>query len=139
MKKIGMAKEKRMDVFKIVAAVLHLGNVEIIDGSNGGAEVTPKGNPAINAAAELLGMDATQLIESITTRATKIPGEATLVKVRKLSICPFNILEESFDREKCHSCQRRSRKSSLREVIRPCVRLDQQIHTLRWLKLHRHS
>ena len=35
MKKIGMAKDKRLDVFKIVAAVLHLGNIEISEGDSG--------------------------------------------------------------------------------------------------------
>ena len=35
MKKIGMAKDKRLDVFKIVAAVLHLGNIEITEGDSG--------------------------------------------------------------------------------------------------------
>ena len=80
MKKIGMAKEKRMDVFKVVAAVLHIGNIEITESDSGGAQVSPAGIPAANQAASLLGLDAATLIEAITTRATKIPGEATLVK-----------------------------------------------------------
>ena len=80
MKKIGMSKDKRLDVYKVVAAVLHIGNIEIGESDSGGAEVTAKGMPSVNTSADLLGLDPTTLIEAITTRATKIPGEATLVK-----------------------------------------------------------
>ena len=79
MKKIGMAKDKRMDVFAVVAAVLHIGNIELTDdGSSTG--VSDAGKVAAGKAANILGLDTGALIEAITTRQIKIPGQAALVK-----------------------------------------------------------
>jgi len=78
MKKIGMAKDKRLDVFKVVAAVVHIGNIEIIESDSGGAEVTPAAMQSVKNAGGLLGLAESDLIDAITTRATKIPGEAKL-------------------------------------------------------------
>ena len=79
MKKIGMAKDKRMDVFSVVAGVLHIGNIELSDeGSSTG--VTKNGKVAAENAAAVLGLDVNDIIEAITTRAMKIPGQTNLVK-----------------------------------------------------------
>ena len=78
MKKIGLAKDKRMEVYTIVAGVLHIGNIELEDAGTAG--VTEKGMVAVKHVAKILGLAETDLIEAITTRATKIPGESKLVK-----------------------------------------------------------
>ena len=78
MKKIGLAKDKRMEVYAIVAGVLHIGNIEIEDAGN--AAVTKNGLIAVKQVAKILNISEQELIDAITTRATKIPGETKLVK-----------------------------------------------------------
>ena len=79
MKKIGMPKDKRMDVFSIVAAVLHIGNIELTDeGSSTG--VMDAGKATATKAANILALDTAALIEAITTKQIKIPGQTALVK-----------------------------------------------------------
>ena len=78
MKKIGLAKDKRLDVYAIVAGVLHIGNIEIEDAGN--AAISDKGMIAVRQVAAILNIGEAELIESITTRAIKIPGQANPVK-----------------------------------------------------------
>ncbi|KAG1680496.1 Unconventional myosin-XV [Nymphon striatum] len=72
-----------LDVVRVLAAVLLLGNVHFVDSP--GQEVDVKGNNEIKAVATLLGISAMSLFKSLTTRTHSVRGQ--LVK----SICDANM------------------------------------------------
>ncbi|XP_017068583.2 LOW QUALITY PROTEIN: unconventional myosin-IXb [Drosophila eugracilis] len=68
-----------LDVVRVLAAVLLLGNVQFIDG--GGLEVDVKGETELNSVASLLGVPPAVLFRGLTTRTHNVRGQ--LVK----SVC----------------------------------------------------
>ncbi|XP_009574629.1 PREDICTED: unconventional myosin-X-like, partial [Fulmarus glacialis] len=68
------SKEEVREVLRLLAGILHLGNVEFI--TAGGAQVSFK--TALGRSAELLGLDATQLTEALTQRSMILRGEEIL-------------------------------------------------------------
>ncbi|KAJ7338426.1 hypothetical protein JRQ81_012074 [Phrynocephalus forsythii] len=66
--------EEMQDVLRLLAGILHLGNIEFI--TAGGAQVSFK--TALGRAAELLGLDSTQLTEALTQRSMILRGEEIL-------------------------------------------------------------
>ncbi|XP_028593796.2 unconventional myosin-X isoform X1 [Podarcis muralis] len=66
--------EEVRDVLRLLAGVLHLGNIEFI--TAGGAQVSFK--TALGRSAELLGLDSTQLTEALTQRSMILRGEEIL-------------------------------------------------------------
>nr|XP_016848428.1 PREDICTED: unconventional myosin-X isoform X2 [Anolis carolinensis] len=66
--------EEVRDVLRLLAGVLHLGNIEFI--TAGGAQVSYK--TALGRTAELLGLDSTQLTEALTQRSMILRGEEIL-------------------------------------------------------------
>ncbi|XP_017060611.2 unconventional myosin-IXb isoform X2 [Drosophila ficusphila] len=68
-----------LDVVRVLAAVLLLGNVQFIDG--GGLEVDVKGETELNSVASLLGVPPAALFRGLTTRTHNVRGQ--LVK----SVC----------------------------------------------------
>uniref|UniRef100_A0A670ZTH5 Myosin X n=1 Tax=Pseudonaja textilis TaxID=8673 RepID=A0A670ZTH5_PSETE len=66
--------EEVRDVLRLLAGILHLGNIEFI--TAGGAQVSFK--TALNRSAELLGLDSTQLTEALTQRSMILRGEEIL-------------------------------------------------------------
>ncbi|KAM6222253.1 unconventional myosin-X [Rhynchocyon petersi] len=65
------SKEEVQEVLRLLAGVLHLGNIEFI--TAGGAQVSFK--TALGRSAELLGLDSTQLTDSLTQRSMVLRGE----------------------------------------------------------------
>ncbi|KAK9736482.1 Myosin head (motor domain) [Popillia japonica] len=72
-----------LDVVRVLAAVLLLGNVQFIDGK--GIEVDVKGDAELNAVAGLLGVAGAALFRGLTTRTHNARGQ--LVK----SVCDANM------------------------------------------------
>ncbi|KAL7842505.1 hypothetical protein SRHO_G00241940 [Serrasalmus rhombeus] len=64
-------EESIHEVLRLLAGILHLGNIEFI--TAGGAQVSSKA--ALSSAAELLGLDCTQLAEVLTHRSMILRGE----------------------------------------------------------------
>ncbi|GAB6022561.1 Myosin 10A, isoform D, variant 2 [Chamberlinius hualienensis] len=72
-----------MDVVRVLAAVLLLGNVQFVEGQ--GLEVEVKGNHEIKAVASLLGVSPMALFRGLTTRTHSVNGN--IVK----SMCDVNM------------------------------------------------
>lgn len=72
-----------LDVVRVLAAVLLLGNVQFVDGQS--LEVDIKGEPELNSVSCLLGVSATALFRGLTTRTHNARGQ--LIK----SVCDANM------------------------------------------------
>lgn len=72
-----------LDVVRVLAAVLLLGNVQFMDGK--GLEVDVKGETELNAVAGLLGVSGAALFRGLTSRTHNARGQ--LVK----SLCDANM------------------------------------------------
>nr|prf myosin VI:SUBUNIT=heavy chain [Mus musculus] len=81
----GMMK-KNFDLFRVVAGVLHLGNIDLEEAgsTSGGCNLKNKSAPSLEYCAELLGLDQDDLRVSLTTRVmlTTAGGtKGTVIKV----------------------------------------------------------
>ncbi|XP_054644352.1 unconventional myosin-X isoform X1 [Dunckerocampus dactyliophorus] len=65
------SEEEIRDVFKLLSAVLQMGNIEFM--TAGGAQITSKG--VVSNVSELLGLDSFQLSEVLTQRSMILRGE----------------------------------------------------------------
>ncbi|XP_048223998.1 unconventional myosin-X isoform X1 [Perognathus longimembris pacificus] len=68
------SKEEVREILRLLAGILHLGNIEFI--TAGGAQVSFK--TALGRSAELLGLDPTQLTDALTQRSMFLRGEEIL-------------------------------------------------------------
>ncbi|XP_065838355.1 unconventional myosin-VI-like [Oscarella lobularis] len=78
LEKIGVSESDKMKMFRVVAAVLHLGNVQFAaDTSNpkGGSFVQPQSKDSVDVIAELLGLESSDLEAALTGRIMT-PGKA---------------------------------------------------------------
>ncbi|XP_075971865.1 myosin heavy chain 95F jaguar [Anticarsia gemmatalis] len=68
--RVGLTEEEKRSVYGVVAAVLHLGNVEFEEdtGPRGGCKVLPDSEPALATAAQLLGVDPGELRMALVSR-----------------------------------------------------------------------
>lgn len=73
-----------MDVVRVLAAVLLLGNIQFVDGQ--GLEVDVKGDVELKAVASLLGVSSVALFRGLTYRTHNARGQ--LVK----SVCDANMV-----------------------------------------------
>ncbi|XP_030200087.1 unconventional myosin-X [Gadus morhua] len=71
LKVMGFSEEEIRDVFRLLSAVLQMGNIEFM--TAGGAQVTSKG--VVSNVSELLGLDSFQLSEVLTQRSMILRGE----------------------------------------------------------------
>lgn len=86
MKKIGLGDEEKLDLFRVVAGVLHLGNIDFEEAgsTSGGCNLKNKSSQSLEYCAELLGLDQDDLRVSLTTRVmlTTAGGtKGTVIKV----------------------------------------------------------
>ncbi|XP_064412568.1 unconventional myosin-VI isoform X2 [Latimeria chalumnae] len=86
MKKIGLDDAEKLDLFRVVAGVLHLGNIDFEESGNtsGGCTLKNKSSQSLEHCAELLGLDCDDLCVSLTTRVmlTTAGGtKGTVIKV----------------------------------------------------------
>ncbi|XP_029451442.1 unconventional myosin-VI isoform X3 [Rhinatrema bivittatum] len=86
MRKIGLDDAEKLDLFRVVAGVLHLGNIDFEESGNtsGGCALQKKTNQSLQCCAELLGLDQEDLRVSLTSRVmlTTAGGtKGTVIKV----------------------------------------------------------
>uniref|UniRef100_A0A8C4TSW4 Unconventional myosin-VI n=1 Tax=Falco tinnunculus TaxID=100819 RepID=A0A8C4TSW4_FALTI len=86
MKKIGLDDAEKLDLFRVVAGVLHLGNIDFEEAgsSSGGCALRARSEPALERCAALLGLDTEDLRGSLTTRVmltTAGGAKGTVIKV----------------------------------------------------------
>ncbi|XP_023380871.1 unconventional myosin-VI [Pteropus vampyrus] len=86
MKKIGLDDNEKLDLFRVVAGVLHLGNIDFEEAgsTSGGCTLKNKSSQSLEYCAELLGLDQDDLRVSLTTRVmlTTAGGtKGTVIKV----------------------------------------------------------
>ncbi|NWW81235.1 MYO6 protein, partial [Climacteris rufus] len=86
MKKIGLDDEEKLDLFRVVAGVLHLGNIDFEEAgsTSGGCTPRARSQAALERCAALLGLDQDDLRGSLTSRVmltTAGGGQGTVIKV----------------------------------------------------------
>ncbi|CAH0725342.1 unnamed protein product, partial [Brenthis ino] len=92
--RVGLTEEEKTSVYRTVAALLHLGNVEFEEeaGARGGARVCARAEPALGAAAALLGVDAAELRLALVSRLMQsarggVKGTAIMVPLKTYEAC----------------------------------------------------
>ncbi|NXI17786.1 MYO6 protein, partial [Irena cyanogastra] len=86
MKKIGLDDEEKLDLFRVVAGVLHLGNIDFEEAgsTSGGCTPRARSQAALERCAALLGLDEDDLRGSLTSRVmltTAGGAKGTVIKV----------------------------------------------------------
>ncbi|KAK2494337.1 hypothetical protein MC885_017199, partial [Smutsia gigantea] len=86
MKRIGLDDEEKLDLFRVVAGVLHLGNIDFEEAgsTSGGCNLKNKSAQSLEHCAELLGLEEEDLRGSLTTRVmltTAGGAKGTVIKV----------------------------------------------------------
>ncbi|KAL0969389.1 hypothetical protein UPYG_G00226800 [Umbra pygmaea] len=86
MKKIGLDDTEKLDLFRVVAGVLHLGNIDFEEtgGTSGGCVLMSQSSQTLVHCADLLGLDQDDLRVSLTTRVmltTAGGAKGTVIKV----------------------------------------------------------
>ncbi|XP_038058874.1 unconventional myosin-VI-like isoform X1 [Patiria miniata] len=86
MKKIGLEDKEKLNIFRVVAGVMHLGNVsfQTSDGTQGGCFVPETAESELTKTAELFSVPVNDLQECLTSRimqTTKGGHRGTLIKV----------------------------------------------------------
>ncbi|KAL2081863.1 hypothetical protein ACEWY4_021681 [Coilia grayii] len=85
MKKIGLDDTEKLDLFRVVAGVLHLGNVDFEEAgsTSGGCAIRNQSGQTLEHCAELLGLEEEDLRVSLTTRVmnTSAGGAKGTIKV----------------------------------------------------------
>ncbi|KAM6969695.1 myosin VIb isoform 1-T2 [Tautogolabrus adspersus] len=86
MKKIGLDDTEKLDLFRVVAGVLHLGNFDFEEtgSSSGGCVLKNQSGQTLEYCADLLGLDKDDLHVSLTTRVmltTAGGAKGTVIKV----------------------------------------------------------
>ncbi|KAK6727664.1 hypothetical protein RB195_005387 [Necator americanus] len=83
----GLSSDEVFDIWRTVAGVLHLGNIDFVDSvddSRGGCKMDPASEITVGIAAELLGMEKADLKMGLVSRimqATKGGVKGTLIRV----------------------------------------------------------
>ncbi|XP_069582617.1 unconventional myosin-VI isoform X6 [Ranitomeya imitator] len=86
MKKIGLDDTEKLDLFRVVAGVLHLGNIDFEEAgsTSGGCTLKNKSSKSLESCSALLGLDQDDLRVSLTTRVmltTAGGAKGTVIKV----------------------------------------------------------
>ncbi len=69
---VGITEEEREFIFRVVIAVLHLGNVRFSDAGKEGSKISSESRYAAESASKLLGVDADELNKALTTRKISV-------------------------------------------------------------------
>jgi len=77
MEALGFAREQMHAVFRVIAGILHLGNLQFrtLASNSEGSELTPESMQSIERACELLGLSMTDLKESLCCRVVSFRDE----------------------------------------------------------------
>lgn len=69
--RLGLTDAERMEIYTMVAAVLHLGNITFEDNpedTKGGSRITAGSEKAVVASAKLLGVDPEELRQALVSK-----------------------------------------------------------------------
>ncbi|RLN86606.1 hypothetical protein BBJ28_00018375 [Nothophytophthora sp. Chile5] len=77
----GVGEAERLEIFKILAALLHLGNVNFTTGAEDATTVTPTTRFHLEKSAELLGVSVKELEALLVSREIKAGVEVMLLKL----------------------------------------------------------
>uniref|UniRef100_A0A182RH91 Myosin motor domain-containing protein n=1 Tax=Anopheles funestus TaxID=62324 RepID=A0A182RH91_ANOFN len=75
--RLGLGEMERTQIYSLVAAVLHLGNIrfeENPEDSNGGCRITQDSQASLNVTARLIGVDPSELRQALMSRVMKSKG-----------------------------------------------------------------
>lgn len=72
---IGFSEDTQLDIFRLVCGILNLGNADFADAGNDCCSLSNR--PAVDLAAECLGVSGDALEKSLTTRSIKIGKDVT--------------------------------------------------------------
>ncbi|XP_050079462.1 myosin heavy chain 95F [Anopheles maculipalpis] len=75
--RLGLSEAERTQIYSLVAAVLHLGNIrfeENPEDSNGGCRITQDSQTSLNVTARLIGVDPSELRQALMSRVMKSKG-----------------------------------------------------------------
>ena len=79
-KAVGFPKKAVASIFQVLAAILHLGNLEFaIDRSRNADSAVVKNPHTLATVAELLGVESTELEDALTNKSTVVGGEVCAV------------------------------------------------------------
>lgn len=89
MDKVGFSAEEKANIFKVVAAVLHVGNIAFEDSGDkdGGSVMSSKSANSLNIAARLLDVSPEELKMSLTTRMMSAGGSDMRVPLKPEQAC----------------------------------------------------
>jgi myosin VI len=69
LEQIGLSAEDKLNIYKTVSSVLHIGNLDFEDDSaKSGCRLTTKGKNALKVCSSMLGLDEDELQKALTTR-----------------------------------------------------------------------
>jgi myosin VI len=74
MNDVGMEAAEKSNVFRVAAAVLHIGNVSVAEGGDGNANVTADTTTTLNGVASMLGLDPKTLQDAICFTTIAVGG-----------------------------------------------------------------
>ena len=75
--RLGMNETAKLEIYALVAAVLHLGNVtfeENPDDARGGCQVSKSSENALSISSKLLGVDSFELRQALVSRVMQSKG-----------------------------------------------------------------
>uniref|UniRef100_A0A182S803 Myosin motor domain-containing protein n=1 Tax=Anopheles maculatus TaxID=74869 RepID=A0A182S803_9DIPT len=75
--RLGLSESERTQIYSLVAAVLHLGNIrfeENPEDSNGGCRITQDSQTSLTVTARLIGVDPSELRQALMSRVMKSKG-----------------------------------------------------------------
>lgn len=71
---LGITQEKRLFIYRLVAGILNLGNIEFINVDSNQCRVTDCSEETMRNAAELLSIETKDLEKSLTNRSIDVMG-----------------------------------------------------------------
>ena len=86
MDSIGLSSQEKADLFRVVAVVLHLGNIEFeedVKNKKGGCVITTASEQTLVGVAGLLGVEVEDLRQSLTSRVMTTTKKGTVGTVIK--------------------------------------------------------
>lgn len=70
----GMDSDERLAVYKLLAAILHLGNIEFFEDEKAGCQITNSTESSLQNASELLCLHSVELKKNLLTRSFELIG-----------------------------------------------------------------
>ena len=91
MNDVGITLQQKSDIYRIVALVLHLGNIEFAGNKNSGAHIPSEFKPVLNDVALLMGVQPDIIQAALTSRIMTVQKNA---KNRRNSSCKVKFTPE---------------------------------------------